>query len=125
MKFLKGVIISAISALSLNAQAAFIDFNDYVVSGFSNQQVSGSPTVSSDGSELSLDGNLWVYINGAFEITSDTVLYLTVEASGSEAEWYGFGFDNDNLVTASTLLQLGGPTSVSYTHLTLPTICSV
>jgi|TARA_R110002012_G_scaffold71469_3_gene183313 hypothetical protein len=117
MKFLKGVIISAISALSLNAQAAFIDFNDYVVSGFSNQQVSGSPTVSSDGSELSLDGNLWVYINGAFEITSDTVLYLTVEASGSEAEWYGFGFDNDNLVTASTLLQLGGPTSSRVTDL--------
>ena len=117
MSFLKSALISVVSLISLSANAAFINFNDYTVSGFSDQQRSGAATVSTDGSELSLDGNLWVYIGGVFEITSDTVMYLTVEAAGAEAEWYGFGFDNNNAVTASTLLQLGGPTSSRVTDL--------
>ncbi|WP_334061786.1 hypothetical protein [Alteromonas genovensis] len=111
MKNLKRLLTAAISVFGLasfTADAAFINFNDYTTSGFSTQFKTGNATSSADGTTLTLSGNLWVSLSEMFSITSDSTLKFTMEASGTEAEWYGIGFDNDNRVTANTLFQLGG-----------------
>ena len=111
MKIISKSFIAAMTLLcviSSSVNAAFINFNDYTTSDFANQAISGSASPSSDGSTLTLTGNLWVSISELFAITSDSTLYFTMEASGNEAEWYGIGFDDDNSVTASSLFQLGG-----------------
>lgn len=111
MNNLKRLFTAAISVFSLasfSADAAFINFNDYTTSGYGNQYRSGDATASADGSTLTLTGNLWVSLSEIFNVSSDSTLYFTLEASGVEAEWYGIGFDNNNSITANTLFQLGG-----------------
>tara|TARA_R110002012_G_scaffold322002_1_gene553382 strand:+ start:5075 stop:5767 length:693 start_codon:yes stop_codon:yes gene_type:complete len=108
MKFFKGAVIAFVTLISVSANAAFIDFNSYTTSSIANQHHSGDATASTDGSELTLDGNLWVYITDTFEIQADTMLYFTLSSFGAEAEVYGLGFNNSNNVTPNTFFQLGG-----------------
>jgi hypothetical protein len=108
MKLFKSALISLVTLFSFSSNAAFINFNDYTTSAFNNQYVSGTATASTDGSTLTLDGNLWVSISDLFEVSSDTVLYFTLEATGPLAEWYGIGFDDNNSVTPTNNFQLGG-----------------
>ncbi|MAI37136.1 MAG: hypothetical protein CBB67_016265 [Alteromonadaceae bacterium TMED7] len=108
MKCFKSTVIAFIALLSVSANAAFIDFNDYTTSSIANQHLSGDATASADGSTLELDGNLWVYISDTFEIDPSTVLYFTLDTFGAEAENYGIGFNNSNNVAAKTFFQLGG-----------------
>ena len=111
MKLIKGAILALATMMTVNANAAFIDFTGYSTSSIANQHHSGDATPSADGSELLLDGNLWVYITDTFEIRSDTMLYFTLNTFGVEAEIYGIGFNNTNTVTPSTFFQLGGSDS--------------
>lgn len=92
--------------LPFSSFASFINFDDYSPQGFSNQMVSGS--VVTNGNEIALAGNLWVYISDSFEIAADTILYFSIEGTGLNPEFFGIGLDNDNIVTAQTLFQLGG-----------------
>ena len=112
MKSMKNLLLTTIAVLGtscFSANAAFINFNDYTPENYVNQAISGSATSSADGSSLTLTGNLWVTISDLFNLTSGSVLYFSLEATGVEAEWYGIGFDNNNAVTANNLFQLGGP----------------
>jgi hypothetical protein len=112
MKSIKSLLLTTIAVLGtscFSVNAAFINFNDYTPENYVNQGISGSATSSADGSSLTLTGNLWVTISELFNVTSDSTLYFTFEATGVEAEWYGIGFDDNDSITASNLFQIGGP----------------
>ena len=85
------------TAVALNCQAAFIDFNSYNPRGYGGQFSQGSATSSLDGSTLTLAGNLWVSISYSSMIDSSTMLFLDFIATGGQGELYGIGFDNDNV----------------------------
>lgn len=92
--------------IPFSSSASFINFDDYTPQGFNSQMVSG--TATTNGAELLLSGNLWVYLDGTFDITADTIMYFTMEGFGLNPEIFGVGFDNDNIVTPQTLFQTGG-----------------
>lgn len=118
MKFIKSFLVGVFALSALSAHAAFINFDNYTVQKFHNQGADGTASTGMFGSELGLNGNTWVYINDSFNIDASSVLYFSFEASGTEAEWYGIGFDNDNKVTASSLFQFGGTDTTGANQLT-------
>lgn len=118
MRFIKLFLVGMFALSALSANAAFINFDNYTVQKFDNQGADGTVSTSMFGLELGVNGNTWVYINDSFNIDASSVLYFSFEASGTEAEWYGIGFDNDNKVTASSLFQFGGTDTTGANQLT-------
>lgn len=97
MKFLTKILVASAFLTGLSsAQAAFINFDDYTISGYANQDKSGTATTSDGGFTLDLAGNTWVDVLFSSTITSSSVLYFTFEATGLNAELYGIAFDNDD-----------------------------
>ncbi len=99
--------------ISISANAAIINFNDYVIESYvAGQDLSGTSETSTDGTQLSLTGNLWKSINEAFTITSDTILKFDF-MSTVEGEISAIGFDNEPVTVANTsrFFQLAGTDS--------------
>ena len=106
MKYLRNFSLLACLIYSGSTFASFINFDSYSYQDFGGQTVSGSALPN--GNELTLAGNLWVYLSDTFTITSDTVLYFTMEGVGLNAETFGIGLDQDARITPQTLFQTGG-----------------
>ena len=94
--FTKILVASAFLTGLSSAQAAFINFDDHTITGYSEQDKAGTPTTSNAGFTLDLAGNTWVDMLFNSTITSTSVLNFTFEATGLNAELYGFAFDTDN-----------------------------
>lgn len=97
MKFFTKILVASAFLTGLSsAQAAFINFDDYTISGYANQDKSGSATTSDAGFTLDLAGNTWVDVLFNSTITSTSILNFTFEATGLNAELYGIAFDTDD-----------------------------
>ena len=92
-------------------------------SSYADQDLSGSTSVSPDGSSITLAGNNWKRFPINYTVTADTMLEFTVESSDT-GEIIGVGLDeNNDLSDAVRIFQVGGsqnwtggqPISPSYT----------
>jgi arylsulfatase A-like enzyme/chitodextrinase len=78
------------------------------IESFSSQDRGpGAATLSSDGSSVSLEGNIWKRVRIDFDMTADTVLEFDFEGL-VEGEVHGIGFETDNSPSSSVLIKLWG-----------------
>jgi hypothetical protein len=109
MNFIKLSALTLLLGWSSFSSAILIDFDDYTISGFANQDNSnGVATIMDSGATLNLVGNTWKSVlNINTVVTSSTVLYFDY-MSTLEGENQSLGFEDDNVITPSTLFQLFG-----------------
>ncbi len=84
-----------------------INFNDFQINSFSNQDSAGNFSVQDGGTSLSLQNNTWKYIALNYTVTSNTVLEFDFSSTG-EGEIHGVGFENDNSLTSSRYFRVYG-----------------
>lgn len=84
-----------------------LNFNDYSLNSFSNQDSAGNSSISNGGSSLTLTNNTWKYIDFDYTITANTVIEFEFSSS-SEGEIHGVGFENDNTLTATNYFKVYG-----------------
>ena len=89
--------------------AVGINFNSYSVSSYaSGQDLSGSASIVSDGTGLTLQGNIWKKIPLNYELTSKSMLEFTITGS-DVGEIIAIGMDEDNVHGNGTrMFQLAG-----------------
>jgi hypothetical protein len=117
MNFIKLSALTLLLGWSSFSSAILIDFDDYTISGFANQDNSnGVATILDSGATLNLVGNTWKsFLNINTVVTSSTVLYFDY-MSTVEGENQSIGFEDDNVITASTLFQLFGTSNTGANH---------
>jgi len=85
-----------------------VTIGDSDMESYGGQDASGSATVASDGSSVTLAGNTWKKVPLAYSVTSNTILEVTINASDT-GEIAGIGLDNDNSFSdTARIFQLGG-----------------
>ncbi|AXT52877.1 M20/M25/M40 family metallo-hydrolase [Aquimarina sp. BL5] len=92
-----------------------LDFNDYTISAFSNQDSVGDFSVLSNGSGVSLQNNTWKYISLNYTVTSSTVLEFDF-SSTTQGEIHGIGFENDNTLTSNRYFKVHGSQNYGLTN---------
>ncbi|GAB1856948.1 hypothetical protein MHTCC0001_17840 [Flavobacteriaceae bacterium MHTCC 0001] len=92
-----------------------LNFNDYSISSFSNQDSDGTFSIGSGGASLTLTNNTWKYIDFDYEVTANTVIELEF-SSTSEGEIHAIGFDNDNSLTSSFYFKFYGTQNYGVTN---------
>ncbi|CAM1343929.1 reprolysin-like metallopeptidase [Tenacibaculum amylolyticum] len=92
-----------------------INFNDYTITSFSNQDSSGNFSIGSGGNSLTLTNNTWKYISLNYTVTSNTVIEFEF-SSTSEGEIHGIGFEDDNSLTSSRYFKVHGTQSYGVTN---------
>ncbi|HAS45594.1 MAG TPA: hypothetical protein DCS93_34240, partial [Microscillaceae bacterium] len=84
-----------------------LDFNDFSINSFSNQDAAGNFSITNGGSSLVLTNNTWKYIPLNYNVTSNTVIEFQF-SSTSQGEIHGVGFENDNSLTSSRYFRVYG-----------------
>ena len=106
MKFFTGL---AFLVLSLNANAAFITFNQSNLSGHGAQATSGGFNVTNGGLNLEVFGNYWASLAPIdIAMLKDSVLSFDFMTT-NVGEINGIGFDNDGEIrTGGLVFNFGG-----------------
>ncbi|WP_062055588.1 trypsin-like peptidase domain-containing protein [Aquimarina longa] len=86
---------------------ATIDFNDFQITSFANQDVAGNFSIINGGAGLSLQNNTWKYISLNYTVTSNTVIEFKF-SSASQGEIHAVGFENNNSLTSSRYFRVYG-----------------
>ncbi|MEO1620162.1 MAG: DUF4347 domain-containing protein, partial [Cyanobacteria bacterium J06632_3] len=99
-------IIQIGGAESTNSES--VNFSQTPLSSYAGRQ-DQNPTVSvsSGGSQFSIQGNGWKKVNLPYTVTANTVLRFDFR-SDSEGEVHGIGFDTDNSLSVNRLFKLSG-----------------
>ncbi|CAL2108026.1 lysyl endopeptidase [Tenacibaculum sp. 190524A02b] len=113
----------AIDAISLSTDGggdpdpgcSTLNFNDYTITSFSNQDSAGDYSVGSGGASLNLTNNTWKYISYNYTVTANTVIEFQF-SSTSEGEIHGVGFENDNSLTSSRYFKVHGTQNYGVTN---------
>jgi len=112
----------AIDALSINNGSVdppptcdAIDFNDFTITSFSNQDIAGDFSVVNGGAGLSMENNTWKYISLNYNVTENTVIEFDF-SSTSQGEIHGVGFENDNTLTATRYFKVHGTQNYGVTN---------
>ncbi|WP_234859178.1 trypsin-like peptidase domain-containing protein [Aquimarina aquimarini] len=84
-----------------------IDFNDFQITPFSNQDRAGNFSIQNGGNSLSLQNNTWKYISMNYNVTANTVIEFQFSSS-SQGEIHAVGFENDNSLTPSRYFRVYG-----------------
>ena len=92
-----------------------IDFNDFTISSFSNQDSTGNSSVSSNGSSLTLTNNTWKEISLNYTVTANTVIEFQF-SSTSQGEIHGIGFEDDGTLTSSRYFKVHGTQNYGITN---------
>ncbi|SNR17233.1 fibronectin type III domain-containing protein [Tenacibaculum jejuense] len=92
-----------------------LDFNNFTVSSFSNQDNAGNFSVSTDGSSITLTNNTWKSIPLDYTVTANTVIEFEF-SSTSEGEIHGIGFETDNNLSANNYFKLHGTQNYGVTN---------
>ncbi|MDY8134484.1 M20/M25/M40 family metallo-hydrolase [Aquimarina sp. 2201CG5-10] len=92
-----------------------LDFNDYTVTSFSNQDNAGNFSIVGGGSGLSMQNNTWKYIAFNYTVTANTVLEFDF-SSTSQGEIHGIGFENDNTLTSNRYFKVHGTQNYGVTN---------
>lgn len=92
-----------------------LNFNNFSVTSFSNQDSDGTFSVTNTGSSLNLTNNTWKYITLNYEVTSSTVVEFEF-SSTSEGEIHGIGFESDYTLTSSMYFKVHGSQNYGTTN---------
>lgn len=92
-----------------------LDFNDYTISSFSNQDSAGNFSVNTSGSSLTLTNNTWKQIALNYTVTANTVVEFQF-SSTSQGEIHGIGFEDDNDLTSSRYFKVHGTQDYGVTN---------
>ena len=84
-----------------------INFNNYTISGFSNQDTKGTHQVQDAGVTLHLNGNTWKQIPYNYTVTPSTVLEFEFRST-KEGEIQGIAFENDNSISPGFSFRVYG-----------------
>jgi len=69
-----------------------LNFNNFQITAFSNQDSAGNFSVVSEGSGLSLQNNTWKYISLNYTVTANTVIEFDFNST-AQGEIHGVGFE--------------------------------
>lgn len=98
---------------SANA-ADTINFNNYTIDSYANQDFTNTYDVLDDGATLALSGNTWKRISLPYTITDLTVIEFDFKST-SAGEIQGVIFDDDNATSTDKLFRLIGSQGEGYT----------
>ncbi len=92
-----------------------LDFNDFTINSFSNQDADGSFTIGNGGASISMVNNTWKFISYNYNVTSNTVIEFDF-SSTSQGEIHGIGFEDDNSLTSSRYFKVHGTQNYGITN---------
>ena len=92
-----------------------INFNNFTINSFSNQDASGNYSIGASGASLTLTNNTWKYIAMNYTVTANTVIEFDF-SSTSEGEIHGVGFENDNTLTPTRYFKVHGTQNYGITN---------
>ncbi len=92
-----------------------LDFNDFTISSFSNQDSAGNFSVGNSGASLTLTNNTWKSIAMNYTVTANTVIEFEFNST-SEGEIHGIGFEDDNTLTQTRYFKLHGTQNYGITN---------
>ncbi len=92
-----------------------LNFNDFTITSFSNQDAAGNFSVGSGGASLVLTNNTWKYIALNYTVTANTVIEFDFSSS-SQGEIHGVGFENDNTLTSTRYFKVHGTQNYGVTN---------
>ncbi len=104
----------AIDAISIQNGAggpdpdcAALNFNDFQITPFSNQDAAGNSSIGNSGASLSLTNNTWKYIALNYTVTANTVIEFDF-SSTAQGEIHAVGFEDDNSLTPGRYIKVHG-----------------
>ncbi|WP_367183348.1 choice-of-anchor B family protein [uncultured Aquimarina sp.] len=92
-----------------------IDFRDFQITPFSNQDSAGDFVVNNTGTTLSLTNNTWKYIPYDYTVTPNTVIEFEFRSS-SQGEIHAVGFEDDNTLTSTRYFKVHGTQNYGVTN---------
>ncbi len=92
-----------------------VDFNDFSITSFSNQDSAGNFSVGNSGASLTLTNNTWKYIPLNYTVTANTVIEFQF-SSTAQGEIHGIGFEDDNTLTANRYFKVHGTQNYGITN---------
>lgn len=92
-----------------------LNFNDFSINSFSNQDNDGNYSVSTSGESLTLINNTWKYIPMNYTVTANTVIEFEF-SSTAEGEIHGIGFENDNSLSDFRYFKVHGSQNYGITN---------
>ncbi|WP_108805648.1 T9SS type A sorting domain-containing protein [Aquimarina sp. Aq107] len=92
-----------------------LNFNDFAITGFSNQDAAGNFSIGNGGASISMTNNTWKYIPFNYNVTANTVIEFTFSSS-SQGEIHGVGFEDDNSLTSSRYFKVHGSQNYGVTN---------
>ncbi|WP_109300995.1 T9SS type A sorting domain-containing protein [Aquimarina sp. AU474] len=92
-----------------------INFNNFTVTSFSNQDNTGDFSIENGGEALSLSNNTWKYIGLDYTVTANTVIEFDF-SSTSQGEIHAIGFENNNTLTSSRYFKVHGTQNYGVTN---------
>ncbi len=92
-----------------------IDFNDFTITSFSNQDSAGNFSIQNGGGALSLTNNTWKYISLNYTVTANTVIEFDF-SSTSQGEIHAVGFEDNNSLTSSRYFKVHGTQNYGVTN---------
>lgn len=90
-----------------NCPAGSIDFNNFPLTAFSNQDGTGTVNILDGGATLSMVGNRWRASTQTFTLTPNTVVEFDF-ASGVQGEIHGIAMEEDNTVSSNRTFRVFG-----------------
>jgi VCBS repeat-containing protein len=89
------------------ASVEYLDFNDYTISSYSDQDQGGTCDILDGGSTLRLTGNTWKKIDLNYTVTANTVIEFDF-SSTSQGEIHGLGMDEDDTHSSDRVFEVYG-----------------
>ncbi|WP_299681186.1 M20/M25/M40 family metallo-hydrolase [uncultured Tenacibaculum sp.] len=92
-----------------------LNFNDFTVTAFSNQDSDGTFNITNSGNSLTLVNNTWKYIPYDYNVTANTVVEFEFNST-SQGEIHGIGFENDNNLSSTRYFKVHGSQNYGVTN---------
>ncbi|WP_299212504.1 T9SS type A sorting domain-containing protein [uncultured Aquimarina sp.] len=92
-----------------------LNFNDFNINGFSNQDAAGNFSIGNGGSSIAMTNNTWKYIALSYIVTANTVIEFDFSSS-SQGEIHGVGFEEDNTLTSNRYFKVHGTQNYGVTN---------
>ncbi len=92
-----------------------LNFNDFTVAPFSNQDRGGTASITNNGTGLSMQSNTWKEIALSYTVTASTVIEFDF-SSTSEGEIHAVGFENDDALTPDLYFKVHGTQNYGVTN---------
>ncbi|GAA4278293.1 hypothetical protein GCM10022259_30180 [Aquimarina mytili] len=92
-----------------------LNFNDFTVNPFSNQDRGGTASITNGGAALSMQSNTWKEIALSYTVTASTVIEFEF-SSTSQGEIHAVGFEDDDALTPTRYFKVHGTQNYGVTN---------